>query len=202
MEKFRIMVVEDEGIIAADMRGRLEDMGYDASLYASSAKEAMKIAASKKPDLVLMDIKLDGEEKGIVAADKIRRALKIPVIYVTAYSDGPILQRAKITGPFGYLVKPVEESALRISIEMALYKHKMEMEREKLIKDLKAALARIKTLSGLLPICAWCKKIRDDKGYWEEVEAYVAKHSDAQFTHGICPECIKKCEAETKTSQE
>ena len=67
-----------------------------------------------------------------------------------------------------------------------------EEKREKLLSELKGALANIKVLSGLIPICAWCKKIRDDKGYWEQVEGYISKHTDAEFSHGICPECLKK----------
>ncbi len=72
-----------------------------------------------------------------------------------------------------------------------------EQERENLICELKEALANIKTLKGLLPICAWCKKIRDDKGYWKKVETYIREHSDASFTHGICPDCLKKESPET-----
>ncbi|MDA8431501.1 MAG: hypothetical protein M0Z60_00905, partial [Nitrospiraceae bacterium] len=67
-----------------------------------------------------------------------------------------------------------------------------EMEREMLIEELREALSNVKTLSGLLPICAWCKKIRDDSGYWRQVEAYVSEHSDAEFTHAICPHCMEK----------
>jgi PAS domain S-box-containing protein len=72
-----------------------------------------------------------------------------------------------------------------------------EQVREDLIIELQNALARIKTLTGLIPICAWCKKIRDDKGYWKKVETYIREHSDASFTHGICPECLKKESPET-----
>ncbi|MDD5231577.1 MAG: response regulator, partial [Candidatus Marinimicrobia bacterium] len=71
-------------------------------------------------------------------------------------------------------------------------KKKAEAEREKLIRDLQEALNQVKTLSGLLPICSHCKKIRDDKGYWSEVETYIHSHSDVDFSHGICPECLKK----------
>ncbi|HWR57442.1 MAG TPA: PAS domain-containing protein [Thermodesulfovibrionales bacterium] len=71
---------------------------------------------------------------------------------------------------------------------------KMEAERESLILELREALAKIKTLKGLIPVCAWCKKVRDDKGYWNEIETYVKNHSDADFTHGICPECLKVLE--------
>ena len=74
---------------------------------------------------------------------------------------------------------------------------RVEHEREKLIRDLRDALAKIKLLTGLLPMCAWCKKIRDDKGYWKKVETYIREHSDATFTHGICPDCLKKVDPET-----
>jgi hypothetical protein len=75
---------------------------------------------------------------------------------------------------------------------MALYKSRMERERERLMKELQDALAEIKTLSGLLPICAWCKSVRDDSGYWMRVEQYVEAHSQATFSHSVCPECTSK----------
>ncbi len=75
---------------------------------------------------------------------------------------------------------------------MALYKHKMEKEREKLIKELQDALAKVKKLSGFLPICSSCKKIRDDKDYWNQIESYIHKYSEAEISHSICPECAKK----------
>jgi hypothetical protein len=73
-----------------------------------------------------------------------------------------------------------------------------EEERERLILDLREALAKIKTLSGMLPICSWCKKIRNDGGYWQQIETYIHDHSDAEFTHGICPDCMKKMYSEHK----
>jgi PAS domain S-box-containing protein len=74
---------------------------------------------------------------------------------------------------------------------------RLEAEREKLIIDLREALAKIRTLKGLIPVCAWCRKVRDDKGYWEELEHYIRDHTDADFTHGICPDCLKKNDPET-----
>jgi len=74
---------------------------------------------------------------------------------------------------------------------------RLEAEREKLIADLREALEKIKTLKGLIPVCAWCKKVRDDKGYWEELEHYIREHTDADFTHGICPDCLKEYDPET-----
>jgi uncharacterized protein with PIN domain len=87
----------------------------------------------------------------------------------------------------------IKGKALVLSIARDITERKkIEIEREKLIKDLGASLKKIQTLSGLIPICAWCKKIRDDKGYWESVEAYIGERTKAEFTHGMCPECAEK----------
>ena len=89
----------------------------------------------------------------------------------------------------GFLIKPFKDRELRATIEMALYKHQMEQEKEALLNELREALDKVKTLSGLLPMCAKCKKIRDDKGYWKQIEEYIQAHSDAQFSHAVCPQC-------------
>ena len=123
----------------------------------------------------------------------------IPVIFLTAFVDEKTLDRAKLTAPCGYLTKPFEENDLRIAIEVGLYRAKLESERETLIKELQEAIAKIKTLSGLIPICAWCKKIRDDQGYWQTEEQYIKEHSPAEFTHSICPDCQKKYFPEINT---
>jgi PAS domain S-box-containing protein len=318
----QILVVEDESITAKAIQRRLTGMGYAVPAVTASGEDAIRKAATTRPDLVLMDIVLKGAMDGVEAADYIRRHFNIPVVYLTAYADEQTLERAKLSEPFGYILKPFEEKELYTTIEMALYKHRMERklhaserwlattlrsigdavittdangaitfmnpmaealtgwrreeglgrhwtvifkivdhttrtlvddpvmqtlregvavgltdhllsakdgtetpiddsaapirddqghptgvvvvfrdiserrraeeERERLILELQEALAKVKTLSGLLPICATCKKIRDDKGYWNQVEAYIQAHSEAQFTHGICPDCIKQ----------
>ena len=94
--------------------------------------------------------------------------------------------------PFGYVVKPFRERDLLITIEFALYQSAMEKERSALIHQLEDTLSQVKTLSGMLPICAACKKIRDDKGYWNHIEQYLKEHSDAEFTRSFCPGCAEK----------
>ena len=188
----KILVTEDEGIVAADIEDRLLRLGYDVVGTADNGEDALRLVEKHKTDLCMMDIMIKGPMDGIETATKVREKYNIPVIFLTAYSDDPTFERAKITEPFGYLLKPFEEKELRTNIEMALYKHRMEVERENLITELRAALAQVKVLSGLLPICASCKKIRDDKGYWNDVENYIRKHSDAEFTHGFCPDCADK----------
>jgi PAS domain S-box-containing protein len=128
MAKKQILVVEDESIVAEHIRRSLQNMGYSVSSVASSGEKAIKEVEEKVPDLVLMDIVLHGEMDGIETAKQIRSRFNIPVVYLTAYSDEKILERAKITEPFGYIIKPFNERELRINIEIALYKHKMERE--------------------------------------------------------------------------
>ncbi len=188
----KILVVEDESIVSFAIQKTLKGLGHIISGAASAGEEAIQKAGDCQPDLVLMDIGLRGEMDGVVAAGEIRRRFQIPVVYLTAYADDTTFQRAKLTEPFAYLIKPLEERELQIAIDMARYKHQMEKERMQLTNQLRDALAKIKTLSGLLPICGFCKRIRDDKGYWEQVESYISKHSEAQFSHGVCPECVKK----------
>ncbi|HCM26273.1 MAG: hypothetical protein A2Z99_05420 [Treponema sp. GWB1_62_6] len=126
--KTRILVVEDESIVALDMRGRLDSMGYDVVGLASTGEEAVAISASASPDLILMDIKLKGELDGVQAAELIRSNQDIPIIFITAFADSRTLLRAKVTQAFGYILKPFQEREVLISMEMALYKHRMERE--------------------------------------------------------------------------
>ena len=323
MNPARILVVEDEGIIAQDIKVMLEKLGYAVPAIAVVGEEAIEQAIELKPDLVLMDIALWGGMDGVTAAGQIRQHLNIPIIFLTAHSDPATLQRAKEAGPYGYLVKPLVERDLRIGVELALHKHatdqrlaaqdqwyattlasigeaviatnadgavrymnplaetitgwplaeaagqqldtimalaaevapngthgpfaeamrqglvidwanrtslwsrhglstpidytatcirqpdgtvagvvvvfrditprrQMEEEQERLIHELRAALDNVKALRGLLPVCASCKKIRDDEGYWNAVDAYIVKYNLAEVSHGICPDCLRK----------
>ncbi len=122
----RILVVEDEGIIAQDIKNCLENLGYTVPEVVFTGREAIEKAEQLRPDLVLMDIVLKGDIDGIETAAEIRRKYNIPIVYLTAYEDDKTLRRAKLTEPLGYILKPFEERYLRSSIEMALYKHQME----------------------------------------------------------------------------
>ena len=122
----KLMIVEDEPVISLDIRKRLEMLGYGQTLLATSGEEAVRAAFEENPSLILMDIMLEGDMDGIDAAARIRAELDVPVIYLTAYADEETLHRAKITEPFGYIIKPFEDRELQSCIEMALYKHKTE----------------------------------------------------------------------------
>lgn len=314
------MVVEDEGIVASDIGKALEDLGYQVSEVATSGEEALRKAAEESPDLVLMDIMLAGQIDGIEAAGWIRKILDIPVLYLTAHAGEDLLERAKATGPDGYILKPVDDIQLKAAIEMAIHKHKADKDlkdqgetlrqrergcraflegipdlmfrlnkdgvfvdfhvpgnccpavplseflsktmyrlmeahafkksielalltgkaqpleyrlelgdegrvfearinrcaddevlavirditenknkeqyREKSIRELEGKLYEAKKLSGIFPICASCKKVRNPVGSWETVESYIQKRSGVRFSHSICPECRKKLNQE------
>ncbi|MBU4077034.1 MAG: response regulator [Euryarchaeota archaeon] len=128
MVQTRILVVEDEVIVADDIRRSLQNLGYDVTSIASSGEIAIKNVEENTPDLVLMDIMLQGKMDGIEAASQIKSRFGIPVVYLTAYSDEKIMERAKITEPFGYLIKPFRDREVQINIEIALYKNKIERE--------------------------------------------------------------------------
>jgi PAS domain S-box-containing protein/putative nucleotidyltransferase with HDIG domain len=126
MSKIRILVVEDESLVARDIQNMLRSLGYEVTGIVASGELAIQKAAASTPDLVLMDIVLKGDIDGIAAAERLWEEYGIPVIYLTAYADDTTFERAKLTKPFGYLLKPFEERELQTTIEMALYKSKME----------------------------------------------------------------------------
>jgi PAS domain S-box-containing protein len=123
----RILIVEDEAIVAMDLRLHLQALGYESVGTAANATEALALAERTRPDLALMDISLEDGEDGIEAAGRLQ-ALGVPVVFLTAYADEHTLERAKRSRPYGYLVKPFEERALHSTIEMALFRHRMERE--------------------------------------------------------------------------
>ncbi len=328
----RVLIVEDELIVAHNLQRKLQRLGYTVPAVVATGEEAIDLVGTTHPDVVLMDIRLAGMIDGVATAEQIRLRFNIPVIYLTAYVDTETIQRAKLTEPLGYIPKPFEIQHLHTAIEMAMYRHTMERkireserwlatilhsigdaviatdaagqikfmnptaerftgwlatealghhldevlviidettrqplenlarrafhervvvnldnqahallvardgteravvdsaapihddhgsisgvvmvlfditerqrmarERELLIASLELALANIKTLRGLIPICASCKKIRNDHGYWTKLEIYLQEHSEADFSHGICPDCARRLYGEEIT---
>ncbi len=122
----RVMIVEDERIVAEDIKRSLINMGYEVTGISSSGALAVDTALSDRPDIILMDIKLKGEMDGFATAGEIRSKVDIPIVYLTAYSDNATVEKARETSPYGYLLKPFEGRELHTTIQMALYRHKME----------------------------------------------------------------------------
>ncbi|MBW4576676.1 MAG: response regulator [Aphanothece sp. CMT-3BRIN-NPC111] len=179
MSNTKLLVVEDEEIVAFDIESTLNTLGYDVIAVVPSGEEAIQEAATSKPDLVLMDIRLKGSMDGIQASESIIKHFNIPVVYLTAHADAATLERAKITTPFGYLVKPFEESALHTTIEIALSRHQAEetmrqaLEKEKELNELKSQFLSFASHEFRMPLTtirlstdileALCRKFLDAK---------------------------------------
>jgi two-component system, LytTR family, response regulator LytT len=128
MEKLNVFIVEDESIVAKDIQNSLTKLGYNVVGTANNGKEALERISELNPDLVLMDIQIKGNMTGIEVSEKVKEKMHIPVIFLTAYADEGTLSRAKITEPYGYILKPFKEIDLHSTIEMAVYKHQKDAE--------------------------------------------------------------------------
>ena len=146
----RIMIVEDNTMVSEDCRDCLENLGYTVTSIVASGEESIERAGAEMPDAVLMDIRLRDEMDGIQAAEKIHSRFDIPVVFLSAYSDNELLERAKRVGSFGYLVKPFEERELYATLEMALYKARTDKERRQMEASFRQAqkMESIATLAG------------------------------------------------------
>ena len=167
-------------------------------LIATQGLEAIEMALSERPELILMDVMMPILD-GLEACRRLKadpRTTEIPIIFLTALSDTEALLRGFQAGGVDYVGKPFhpEELRARVATHISL---KQAQDRERALrKQLEKALARVKQLSGLLPICASCKKIRDEVGGWSPMEVYISTRSEVGFTHGICPDCAKSFLAE------
>ena len=170
----RIMIVEDEAIVAESLHDQLASLGYIVTGMARSGEDALVLMESGQPDLVLMDIMLEGEMDGVETAFRIKERRGIPVIFLTAYSDEDTLQRAKITEPFGYLIKPYKERELHTTIEISLYKHHMErkiLNHERWLDTLLKSIGDGIITVGLDGTITSMSPVAEDLLGWREAEA-------------------------------
>ncbi|MBW1780251.1 MAG: response regulator [Deltaproteobacteria bacterium] len=187
----RILVAEDEYFVSQDIIRGLKAQGYVNIIEASDGEDAYQKTCSLKPDLILMDIRMPKLD-GIRAAQKIQKFCPTPIIIITAYESSDSVIEAGAAGVSAFLTKPPQSEEIERAIVIAMARHADLMQVRRLNKELEQALEEIKRLQGILPICANCKKIRDDRGYWQQIEAYISDHSEAEFSHSICPDCTKK----------
>lgn len=137
MSKARILVVEDEAVIAMEIELILKKLGYEVSSVVNNSSDAIKKAEEENPDLILMDIRIQGDKDGIEASEIIRDRFSIPIIFSTAYLEQEKIDRAKITMPFGYILKPIQERDLKVTLDMALYVAKVDAKRKHAEEQLK-----------------------------------------------------------------
>lgn len=189
-EPMKILVVDDNVANIDVMLTLLEVEGYDLSI-ASSGEMALKTARHILPDLILLDVMMPGMD-GFETCRLLKarpETEQIPVIFVTAKKETDDIVKGFRCGGVDYIGKPFRQEEVLSRVDAHLRLRQMARTQERLIEQLAAALDEVKTLSGFLPICSSCKKIRDDKGYWHQIETYIRDHSEADFSHGICETC-------------
>ncbi len=309
MIKRKILIVDDENVVARELEESLTRLGYEVAGIATSEDEAIAMIAKAAPDLVLMDMRLRDDANSVGADNKPHRYGNLPVVFIIGEEDAARVRPARVSEPHGYVGKPCKESDLRLNIEVTLAKRdtarevhemedrffaasidmlcfldfsgyfkrinpawertlgytckelmsrpfiefvhpddrertlkqnaqvrgggqaiafenrylckdgsfrwfrwnaapdsferviysvarditdskKAEEDREQLVSELQAALAEVKTLREILPLCSYCRKIRDDENYWDTVENYISRHTSTLFSHSICPNCM------------
>ena len=194
----RVLLVEDDHEDARMFQAMLCHEARDEFQLARVGRLADALAnlLGQGYDLVLSDLGLP-DSQGLPTFQSLRaQAPKLPIVVLSGLDDEAFAVKAVQEGAQDYLVKSqVNGPLLARSLRYAVERKRIAGERDRLIEELQEALTKVKLLSGLLPICAWCKKVRDDQNYWQEVECYIGSHCEAQFTHGICPGCVENLKA-------
>ncbi|UCC89178.1 MAG: response regulator [Anaerolineales bacterium] len=197
-DEIRVLIVDDNPMVGDTIQTMLEGMGYIVAGTATDGARAVEMTQSVRPDVILMDVDMPNMD-GIQATQLIQASCPTPVVVLTAYEPPELVERASAAGVGAYLVKPprAPEIERAMTIAMARFADMMELRRlnselQARNQELEEAMAQVKILRGLLPICMGCKRIRNDGGYWEKLETYIRDHSEAQFSHGLCPDCARE----------
>ena len=187
----RMLLVDDSADDALLVRNMLENQGDFLIDHCWTLSEAFAYLASEDPDVILLDLGLPDSLGGLQTLEQVLEVTShLPIVVLTGLSNEDLGISAVQKGAQDYLVKD------QVNLYLLGRSLRYAIERKRLVIDLQKALLQVKILSGLLPICSGCKKIRDDQGHWRQIESYIKEHSEAEFSHGICPDCAKELYAE------
>ena len=208
-KQFKVLVTDDNPDILLLSTMLLTSAGYEV-LEAATGEACLVAVRTYNPDLVLLDVMLP-DMSGIEVCRQIKSDENLKDIFVILASGIQVSSELQADGldigADGYFIRPISnrEFLARVQAGERIKRAEdalrtKERQQQELISHLEEALAEIKTLEGFIPICASCKKIRDDEGYWNQIEAYISKRTDAVFTHGLCPDCVEQYRAEMKNT--
>ncbi len=189
----KILIADDSEVTLELLEMALTHWGHEV-VRAKEGKEALRLLLSEEaPRIAILDWMMP-ELDGLSICRKVREANRegIYIILLTARDSQQDLIRGLEAGADDYITKPFNKNELRARIGVGIRIVRLQESLAQRIQELENALSQVKKLSGLLPICSYCKKIRDDKNYWQQVEAYLTEHTEASFSHSICPECYEK----------
>ena len=187
-----LVLVVDDAPLNVELVSSILKSEFCQIRSAASGEEGLGMARDLHPDLVLLDVMMPGLD-GFQVCQALQQdpaTRDIPVLILSCRGGVEDIARGLEAGALDYISKPFEPLELLARVRTHLELQRRRSQELKLIRDLQAALEQVKQLSGLVPICAHCKKIRDDQGYWQQLERYVSEHSEATFSHGLCPDCV------------
>lgn len=189
----KILVADDDSATLLMVSALLNKFGYEVEECMDGTEAMEKLASDDPPRLAILDWVMPGMD-GLQVIEKVRSSAGSRPYLLLLTSRGEMQDKVKglDAGADDYLVKPIDPAELRARVEAGIRILKMQDRIQQQVEELQVALDQINTLHGILPICSFCKKIRNDTGYWEQVEVYIRNHSEADFSHSICPECMEK----------
>jgi len=185
----KILVAEDQLVSRHVLVGNLRKWGYDVTAVEDGTRAWEALQAEDAPQLAVLDWSMPGMD-GIEICRRIRqRPRPTYLILLTARRGQADKIQGLQSGADDYITKPFNHEELRARVQVGFRVLELQVALAQRVRELEEALSRVKQLQGLLPICSYCKKIRNDRNYWQQVEGYISDHSEAQFSHGICPDC-------------
>ncbi len=190
----RVLIADDDTVTRRLLESTLQSWGYEVC-SAGNGEEALQIlSAENHPEMALIDWQMplmDGPEVCRSVRSRLQ-AGPVHLILLTSVGGSTNIIQGLRSGADDYVTKPFDRDELRARLDVGRRIVQLQRNLATRVKQLEDALARVKQLQGLLPICSYCKKIRNDRNYWQQVETFIHEHSEAQFSHGICPECFEK----------
>jgi phosphoserine phosphatase RsbU/P len=190
----KILIAEDDPVSKRYLEAALHKWGYDVSVATNGAEAWRRLQEEEPPPLAILDWMMP-ELDGLEICRRIRTdplVERMYVILLTARTGKGNAVAGLEAGADDYVTKPFDRKELRARVQVGARVVRLQTHLAARVRELEGALAKVKQLQGLLPICSYCKKIRDDRNYWRQVESYLSEHSEVQFSHGICPECYAK----------
>lgn len=188
----RILIADDDDTSRTMLAGVLGKYGYEVESVPDGHEAWLRLKEKDAPKLVILDWMMPGMD-GLEVLRRIREredGESFYILLLTSRDEKKDIVEGLDAGANDYLPKPFNPGELRARVEVGRRMISMQETLARKIEELRKAIEKIRTLRGIIPICAGCKKIRNDQGYWQQVEVYVKNHSDAEFSHGLCPECL------------